>query len=79
MEEVGELARLMARRFGEQSTKPGEGHVSLSDELADILWVLLCLANQMGVDMEKAFLENIQKKTTRDRLRHLVNEKLKPQ
>lgn len=77
MEEVGELARIMARRYGEQSPKAGESHLSLADELADVLWVLLCLANQMGVDMEKAFLENIQKKTTRDHSRHLGNEKLK--
>jgi NTP pyrophosphatase (non-canonical NTP hydrolase) len=76
-EEVGELARIMARRYGDQSFKPSdEGH-SLGDEMADVLWVLICLANQTGVDLNEAFLKNMEKKTARDRTRHRDNEKLK--
>ncbi|MBR1889711.1 MAG: nucleotide pyrophosphohydrolase [Alloprevotella sp.] len=75
-EEVGELARVMARRYGDQSFKAGETD-SLADEMADVLWVLACLANQTGVDLNTAFLHNLQKKTQRDATRHLNNEKLK--
>ena len=75
-EEVGELSRIMARKFGDQSFKAGESE-DLGDEMADILWVLLCLANQTGVDLTKALLNNIDKKTSRDRLRHKQNPKLK--
>ena len=74
-EEVGELARIMARTYGDQSFKPGEKH-DLGDEMADILWVLLCLANQTGVDLTKAFEKNLEKKTTRDKDRHKNNPKL---
>ncbi len=74
-EEVGELARVMARTYGEQSTKPGE-QLNLSDEMADILWVLVCLANQTGVNLEEAIIKNIDKKTDRDRNRHINNQKL---
>lgn len=76
-EEVGELARVMARKYGDQSFKPGEKD-NLSDEMADVLWVLLCLANQTGVHLTEAFRRNIEKKTSRDNKRHLENEKLKP-
>ena len=76
MEEVGELARIMARTYGEQSTKPNEKQSSLSDEMADVLWVLICLANQTGVDLSVAFRENMDKKTKRDFERHRNNEKL---
>lgn len=76
MEEVGELARIMSRKYGEQSFKPGETD-DPSDEMADILWVLLCLANQTGVDLTAAFQKNMEKKTKRDNTRHLNNEKLK--
>lgn len=75
-EEVGELARIMARTYGEQSFKPGEKH-DLSDEMADVMWVLICIANQTGVDLSEAFYKNIEKKTTRDSMRHILNEKLK--
>lgn len=75
-EEVGELARVMARTYGEQSYKDAEEAGSLSDEMADVLWVLLCLANQTGVDLEKAFARNLEKKTVRDATRHKQNEKL---
>ena len=74
-EEVGELARVMARTYGDQSFKQGENH-DLSDEMADILWVLICLANQTGVDLNKAFLKTIEKKTDRDKYRHINNPKL---
>ena len=77
MEETGELARIMARTYGEQSAKPGEKESSLADEMADILFVLICLANQTGVDLESAFLENLAKKTNRDHQRHHDNDKLK--
>lgn len=77
MEEVGELSRLMVRKYGEQSFKESDKGKELSDELADILWVLLCLANQTGVDLTEALQKNIEKKTNRDALRHRNNEKLK--
>ncbi len=76
MEEVGELARIMARKYGDQSFKAGEP-TDPSDEMADVLWVLLCLANQTGVDLTEAFKKNLEKKTKRDATRHLNNEKLK--
>ncbi|HRF85411.1 MAG TPA: nucleotide pyrophosphohydrolase [Alloprevotella sp.] len=75
-EEVGELARIMARRYGDQSFKAGE-KTDLADEMADILWVLLCLANQTGTDLTEAFRRNLEKKTCRDSTRHLQNPKLK--
>lgn len=75
-EEVGEVARIMSRRYGDQSFKAGEDGKSLSDELADVLWVLICIANQTGVDLTEAFEANMTKKTSRDRTRHLNNEKL---
>jgi len=75
-EEVGELARVVARRFGEQSCKPGETDLSLDEELADILFVLICLANQTGVDLETALNTSLEKKTNRDNERHLTNTKL---
>lgn len=74
-EEVGELARVMARKYGEQSFKPGEKD-NLGDELADILWVLLCIANQTGINLTEEFQKNIEKKTTRDKDRHIQNDKL---
>ncbi|MBE6220673.1 MAG: pyrophosphatase [Rikenellaceae bacterium] len=74
-EEVGELARVMARRYGEQSFKAEEKD-NLSDEMADVLWVLVCLANQTGVDLEKAIELNFKKKTSRDKERHIANDKL---
>jgi len=75
-EEVGELARVVSRRYGDQSFKAGET-TSLSDEMADVLWVLLCMANQTGVDLTEALRHNIEKKTLRDSERHLLNPKLK--
>lgn len=75
-EEVGEMARVMARRYGDQSFKPGEKD-SLGDEMADVLWVLVCLANQTGVDLTAALEANFAKKTSRDKERHKANEKLK--
>jgi NTP pyrophosphatase (non-canonical NTP hydrolase) len=75
-EEVGELARIMARKYGDQSFKPGENADGLADEMADVLWVLICLANQTGVDLEEAFIQNMEKKTNRDRERHKNNSKL---
>ena len=76
-EEVGELARIIARKYGDQSFKASdEGH-DLADEMADVLWVLLCLANQTGIDLTDAFLRNIEKKTSRDKDRHQNNQKLK--
>jgi len=77
-EEVGEVARVIARRYGEQSCKPSD-HLDLADELADVMWVLLCLANQTGIDLDAALERNFIKKTTRDSHRHLDNEKLKQQ
>ena len=74
-EEVGELARVMARRYGDQSFKAGE-NTDPADEMADVLWVLLCLANQTGVDLTEAFRRNLEKKTCRDAERHLNNPKL---
>ena len=74
-EEVGELARIMARKYGDQSFKEGEKH-DLGDEMADVLWVLMCLANQTGVDLTEALKKNIEKKTTRDKNRHIDNNKL---
>lgn len=76
-EEVGEVARVMARRYGDQSCKPSDTGKELADELADVLWVLLCIANQTGVDMTAAFKANIEKKTRRDATRHLENPKLR--
>lgn len=76
-EEVGELARIMARTFGEQSFKKSDEENNMADEMADILWVLVCLANQTGVDLTEAFKKNIEKKTKRDATRHINNEKLK--
>lgn len=76
MEEVGELARIMSRKFGDQSFKDGESDEKLADEMADVLWVLVCLANQTGVDLTKAIETNIQKKTKRDAERHKNNDKL---
>lgn len=75
MEEVGELARVMARKYGDQSFKPGEKD-NLADEMADVLWVLLCLANQTGTDLTEAFRRNLEKKTSRDKDRHKNNPKL---
>lgn len=75
-EEVGELAKVMARKYGEQSFKEGEKE-NLSDEMADVLWVLICLANQTGVDLTEAFEQNIGKKSLRDKKRHINNPKLK--
>lgn len=77
MEETGELARLMVRQYGEQSFKKSDEGKELADEMADVLWVLLCLANQTGVDLTAAFQKNIEKKTKRDADRHQNNEKLK--
>ena len=77
-EEVGELARIIARRYGEQSFKAGEEKADLGDEMADVMWVLLCLANQTGTDLTAAFQRNIEKKTRRDTKRHLNNKNLKP-
>ena len=74
-EEVGELARVMARKYGDQSFKDGEKD-NLGDEMADVLWVLLCLANQTGVDLTEELKKNIEKKTLRDKERHIKNEKL---
>ena len=75
-EEVGELARVIARKYGDQSFKAGEKE-NLGEEMADILWVLLCLANQTGIDLTEEFAKNLEKKTKRDSLRHIQNPKLK--
>ncbi|MCU4162434.1 nucleotide pyrophosphohydrolase [Carboxylicivirga caseinilyticus] len=75
-EEVGELARVMARKFGDQSFKKNEEKLELADEMADVLWVLICLANQTGVNLTEAFVKNLEKKTSRDKDRHKNNEKL---
>ncbi|MBL7933669.1 MAG: nucleotide pyrophosphohydrolase [Bacteroidia bacterium] len=77
MEEVGEVARIMARRYGEQSEKESDKQKKLDDELADVLFVLICIANQTGIDLEESLKKNIDKKTGRDKDRHLKNEKLK--
>ncbi len=76
-EEVGELARIMARTYGEQSFKASDKDQNMADEMADILWVLLCLANQTGVDLTEALEKNLQKKTSRDSQRHRNNPKLR--
>ena len=76
MEEVGELARIMARKYGEQSFKEGDKKENLADEMADVLWVLICLANQTGVDLETAFAANMEKKNSRDKDRHKNNDKI---
>lgn len=75
-EEVGEVARIIARRYGEQSEKETDRDKDLGDELADVLWVIICLANQTGVDLEEAFIRNMEKKNKRDSTRHLNNPKL---
>jgi len=76
-EEVGEVARIISRQYGDQSFKESDKAKDLGDEMADVLWVLMCLANQTGVNLEEAFKKNIEKKTNRDSTRHLDNEKLK--
>lgn len=76
MEEVGEMARIIARRYGEQSEKESDKGKDLGDEMADVLFVLICLANQTGIDLTEAFLKNIEKKSVRDALRHINNPKL---
>jgi NTP pyrophosphatase (non-canonical NTP hydrolase) len=75
-EEVGEVARIIVRRYGEQSEKESDKGKDLGDELADVMWIVLCLANQTGVDLTKAFEKNLQKKTLRDKDRHKQNPKL---
>lgn len=77
MEEVGEVARIMSRQYGDQSFKKSDEEVDLADELADVLFVLVCIANQTGIDLTAAFRKNMEKKTTRDRERHANNPKLK--
>lgn len=77
MEETGELARLMVRKYGDQSFKKSDENAELADEMADVLWVLICLANQTGVDLNDALQKNIEKKTLRDASRHKQNDKLK--
>ena len=76
-EEVGELARVISRTYGEQSFKKSDENLNLADEMADVLWVLICLANQTGVNLTDAFEKNMQKKTDRDKTRHLENMKIK--
>lgn len=76
-EEVGELARIIARKYGDQSFKKSDEEYNLADEMADVLWVLICLANQTGIDLNEAFIKNIEKKTSRDKERHEQNKKLK--
>ncbi len=76
-EEVGEVARIIARRYGEQTEKASDRDNDLADEMADVLWVLLCLANQTGIDLTRAFEKNLEKKTMRDSQRHKDNPKLK--
>lgn len=76
-EEVGEVARIMARRFGEQSEKESDKQKKLDDEIADVLFVLICIANQTGINLDEALKKNLEKKTDRDSERHLNNEKLK--
>jgi NTP pyrophosphatase (non-canonical NTP hydrolase) len=77
MEEVGEVARIMARRYGEQSEKEADKNKDLADELADVLFVLMCIANQTSINLEEALKRNLDKKTSRDITRHIDNEKLK--
>ncbi len=79
MEEVGELARIMARKFGDQSFKENEEDLNIGEEMADILFVLICLANQTGVQLEDAFIQSMKKKTQRDKNRHINNPKLQKQ
>ncbi|MDY0102207.1 MAG: nucleotide pyrophosphohydrolase [Lentimicrobium sp.] len=76
MEEVGEVARIMARRYGEQSEKESDKNADLADEMADVLFVLICLANQTNIDLTQALLKNLEKKSIRDKERHLNNPKL---
>jgi NTP pyrophosphatase (non-canonical NTP hydrolase) len=76
-EEVGEVARIISRRYGEQSEKESDKNLDLGDELADVLWVVLCLANQTGIDLTEALRKNLEKKNFRDKDRHSMNEKLK--
>lgn len=76
-EEVGEVARIIARRYGEQSEKESDKHQDLGDELADVLFVIICIANQTGVDLDSALKRNLEKKTSRDKNRHRENDKLK--
>lgn len=76
-EEVGEVARLMARQYGDQSYKDSDRNKELADEMADVLWVLMCLANQTGIDLTSAFRKNIEKKSQRDKDRHQQNKKLR--
>jgi len=78
MEEVGEVARIMARKYGEQSFKKSDEEVNLADEMADVLFVLMCLANQTGINLEEALAKNLEKKSIRDAERHKNNEKLNP-
>ena len=78
MEEVGELARIAAREYGDQSYKKSDKSVNLAEEMADVLFVLVCLANQTGVDLEEAFRQSLEKKTKRDKVRHRENTKLFP-
>ena len=75
-EEVGELARIIVRTYGEQSFKDSDEKANLADEMADVLWVLICMANQTGVNLTEAFEKNMQKKTERDKTRHIENDKL---
>ncbi len=77
MEEVGEVARIMSRRYGEQSEKESDKQKMLNDELADVMFVLICIANQTGIDLEDALKRNLEKKTNRDSERHINNDKLK--
>jgi NTP pyrophosphatase (non-canonical NTP hydrolase) len=77
MEEVGEVARIMARRYGEQSEKESDKNKDLGDELADVMFVIICIANQTGINLEEALKKNLEKKTNRDKDRHLNNPKLK--
>ena len=76
-EEIGEVARIISRKYGEQSCKTKEENLDLADELADVLWVIICLANQTGIDLAEAFEENLKKKSNRDENRHRSNRKLK--
>ena len=77
MEEVGELARIVSRKYGEQSFKEGEKDLDLADEIADVMWVLICIANQTGVDLTEALKKNIDQKNSRDSRKHLTNKKLR--
>ncbi len=79
MEEVGEVARIMARKYGEQSYKKSDEEVNLADEMADVLFVLICLANQTGIDLNEALRKNMAKKTIRDAERHKNNKKINPE